>query len=203
MSSFSLHFELLKIKLMLLDLHQMRILSWVLIAVIMHDGSSPFNQIEMLLHFYMDLLGLLFILIHYFCQALVVSLLFFLLYCLRAEGHAYIAIVVNRLLQVTWLSGHFLLLFVNSASKVIFVPLCAYLFFLFESFVRKNLNESLTSWIRLRRLFWNFVKLPSIFTFSVRRVSGSRACYKQNYLRSVFGLTWDSAGLAFFLPVVS
>ena len=127
---------------MLLDLHKLGVLILVVIFVIIIGVSKSFGQIEVLLHLYMDLLGLLLILIDYFSQAFVVSFLLFLLCLLGAEGYAYIAIVVDCFLQVLRLRAHFLLFFVNPTSEVAFVPICAYLLFLSASIVRKKIQAS-------------------------------------------------------------
>jgi len=126
---------------MLLDLHKLGVLILVVIVVIIIGVSKSFGQIEVLLHLYMDLLGLLLILINYLSQAFVVSFLLFLLSLLGAERYTYISIVVDCFLQVTLLRAHFLLFFVNPASEVAFVAICAYLLFLSASIVRKKSKQ--------------------------------------------------------------
>ena len=98
--------------------------------VIIHERLPSFHKVEVLLHLHVDLLGFLLVLIHDFCQSLVVGLLLLLLLFLGAEGYTDIAVVVDCFLEVARLFSHLLLLFVYLASQVVVVSLSADFIFL-------------------------------------------------------------------------
>jgi hypothetical protein len=96
---------------------------------------ASFHKIEVLLQLHVDLLGLLLVFIHDFCQTLVIGLLLLLLLLLGAEGYADIAVVVDCFLQAVRLFGHLLLLFVYFASQFVVVTLSTNIIFLWAIIV--------------------------------------------------------------------
>ena len=69
---------------------------------------TPFHQVQVLLHFDLDLLALLFELINNLSESSVVCILLFLLLALRAVGDANITVIIDFLLKLLRLTCHFL-----------------------------------------------------------------------------------------------
>lgn len=75
----------------------------------------------MLLHFDLDFLRLLLVLIHDFRKPAIICLLLLLLLLLRAEWHTDVAVVIYSLLKVAGLSLHRPYLLVNARPQLIVV----------------------------------------------------------------------------------